>query len=45
MFHCSATEGQKFQIEATRISELIKNCPYNAITMNDDGAEVNEILC
>ncbi|GAH80626.1 unnamed protein product, partial [marine sediment metagenome] len=21
------------------------NCPYNAITMNDDGAEVNEILC
>ncbi len=31
MFHCSATEGQKFQIEATRISELIKNLGNNPI--------------
>jgi len=31
MFHCSAAEGQKFQIEATRISELIKNLGNNPI--------------
>ena len=31
MFHCSAAEGQKFQIEATRISELIKNLGDNPI--------------
>jgi len=24
MFHCSAAEGQKFQIEATRITEIIE---------------------
>lgn len=31
MFHCSAAEGQKFQEEATRISELIKNLGNNPI--------------
>lgn len=31
MFHCSAAEGQKFQEEATRISELIKNLGSNPI--------------
>ena len=31
MFHCSAAEGQKFQKEATRISELIKNLGSNPI--------------
>lgn len=25
MFHCSAAEGQKFQEEVTRISEIIEN--------------------
>jgi coenzyme F420-reducing hydrogenase delta subunit len=31
MFHCSAAEGQKFQDEATRISEIIKNLGNNPI--------------
>jgi len=31
MFHCSAAEGQKFQIEATRISELIQDLGDNPI--------------
>ena len=31
MFRCSAAEGQKFQIEATRISELIENLGSNPI--------------
>ena len=31
IFHCSAAEGQKFQIEATRISELIGNLGDNPI--------------
>jgi coenzyme F420-reducing hydrogenase delta subunit len=31
MFHCSAAEGQKFQNEATRISELIQDLGSNPI--------------
>jgi coenzyme F420-reducing hydrogenase delta subunit len=31
MFHCSAAEGQKFQNEANRISELIRNLGSNPI--------------
>ena len=31
MFHCSAAESQKFQIEAERISELIRNLGHNPI--------------
>jgi hypothetical protein len=31
MFHCSAAEGQRFQIEATRISETIKNLGSNPL--------------
>jgi len=31
IFHCSAAEGQKFQEEATRISELIGNLGDNPI--------------
>ena len=31
IFHCSAAEGQKFQNEATRISELIGNLGDNPI--------------
>ena len=31
MFHCSAAEGQKFQEEATRISETIKNLGSNPL--------------
>jgi coenzyme F420-reducing hydrogenase delta subunit len=31
MFHCSAAEGQKFQEEATRISETIQNLGSNPL--------------
>jgi coenzyme F420-reducing hydrogenase delta subunit len=31
MFHCSAAEGQRFQAEATRISETIKNLGSNPL--------------
>lgn len=31
MFHCSAAEGQKFQNEANRISELISDLGRNPI--------------
>lgn len=31
MFHCSAAEGQKFQDEATRISETIQNLGSNPL--------------
>ena len=31
MFHCSAAEGQRFQSEATRISETIKNLGSNPL--------------
>ncbi len=31
MFHCSAAEGQKFQEEATRISEIIKKLGSNPL--------------
>lgn len=31
MFHCSAAEGQKFQEEVTRISEIIEKLGKNPI--------------
>lgn len=31
MFHCSAAEGQKFQEEVTRVSEIIENLGSNPI--------------
>ena len=31
MFHCSAAEGQKFQNEATRITEIIQNLGNNPL--------------
>jgi coenzyme F420-reducing hydrogenase delta subunit len=31
IFHCSAAEGQKFQEEATRISETIRNLGSNPL--------------
>ena len=31
MFHCSAAEGTRFQSEATRISETIKNLGSNPL--------------
>ncbi len=29
MFHCSAAEGQRFQNEVIRISEIIEKCGSN----------------
>ena len=31
MFHCSAAEGQKFQEEVTRISEIIESLGSNPL--------------
>jgi len=31
MFNCSAAEGQKFQEEVTRVSEIIENLGTNPI--------------
>ena len=31
MFHCSAAEGQKFQEEVTRVSEIIENLGKNPL--------------
>jgi len=31
MFHCSAAEGQRFQEEVTRISEIIKGLGSNPL--------------
>ncbi len=31
MFHCSAAEGQKFQNEATRITEIIQKLGNNPL--------------
>ena len=31
MFHCSAAEGQKFQNEAIRITEIIQNLGSNPL--------------
>ena len=31
MFHCSAAEGQRFQQEVTRISEVIENLGNNPV--------------
>lgn len=43
MFHCSAAEGQRFQEEATRISETIKNLGSNPLKdSNTSKKEVKE---
>lgn len=44
MFHCSAAEGQRFQQEMIRISEIIENLGSNPIKEslsidNDKGSE------
>jgi coenzyme F420-reducing hydrogenase delta subunit len=31
MFHCSAAEGQRFQEEVTRVSEIIENLGKNPL--------------
>lgn len=43
MFHCSAAEGQRFQMEATRISEIIKNLGSNPLKdLNPSNKEEKE---
>ena len=42
MFHCSAAEGQRFQNEAMRISELITNLGNNPIKENLTATEKNK---
>jgi len=43
LFHCSAAEGQRFQQEATRISEEIQNLGSNPLknpeTSNKEGSD------
>jgi hypothetical protein len=36
MFHCSAAEGQRFQEEVTRISEVIENLGSNPLKESYD---------
>ncbi len=35
MFHCSAAEGQRFQEEVTRISNIIEDLGKNPLKEND----------
>jgi len=44
MFNCSAAEGQKFQTEATRISEEIVNLGSNPIKENLKSEEEKKSL-
>jgi len=39
MFHCSAAEGQKFQQEVTRVSNIIEHIGINPIKMSDSNNE------
>jgi len=47
LFHCSAAEGQRFQQEATRISEEIQNLGSNPLknpeTSNKEGSDSKKI--
>jgi len=39
MFHCSAAEGQRFQNEATRITEIIKKLGSNPLKEEKNKSE------
>ena len=43
MFHCSAAEGQKFQQEVTRISEVIENLGNNPVKQSDSNKEKEDV--
>jgi len=43
MFHCSAAEGQKFQQEVTRISEVIENLGNNPVKQSGSNKEKKEV--
>jgi coenzyme F420-reducing hydrogenase delta subunit len=42
MFHCSAAEGQRFQQEVTRVSDIIENIGKNPIKKSDSNNESKE---
>ena len=42
MFHCSAAEGQRFQQEVTRVSDIIENIGNNPIKKSDSNNESKE---
>ena len=43
MFHCSAAEGQRFQQEVTRISEVIENLGKNPVKSSDSKKEKEDV--
>ena len=43
MFHCSAAEGQKFQQEVTRISEVIENLGNNPVKQSASNKEKEDV--
>jgi coenzyme F420-reducing hydrogenase delta subunit len=43
MFHCSAAEGQRFQQEVTRISEVIENLGNNPTRLSDSIKEKDDV--
>jgi coenzyme F420-reducing hydrogenase delta subunit len=43
MFHCSAAEGQRFQQEVTRISEVIENLGNNPVRLSDSNKEKDDV--
>ena len=43
MFHCSASEGQRFQQEVTRISEVIENLGNNPVRQTDSKKEKEDV--
>jgi coenzyme F420-reducing hydrogenase delta subunit len=42
MFHCSAAEGQKFQEEVSRISQIIENLGNNPLKKSSDSEDNNK---
>jgi hypothetical protein len=43
MFHCSAAEGQRFQQEVTRISEVIENLGNTPMRQSDSKKEKEDL--
>jgi len=43
MFHCSAAEGQRFQQEVTRISEVIENLGNNPVKQSASNKEKEDV--
>ncbi len=43
MFHCSAAEGQRFQQEVTRISDVIENLGTNPVRQSNSKKEEEDV--